>query len=120
MSDPQIIQGVNLNALPPDQEMIKILKCFHILDYRTLITRDHEDDNWVYEYLGMHYGMRQYLLIRSNAYYFIWGNNILFSVEDMAKTSLDEIRECLVWVQVMQPRVGCPSPPPKIWLLIEG
>lgn len=61
--DPRIIKGVNPSILPPDQEVIQILKCFWTLDSCILITRDHEDGNGVIDNLGVLYGMKEYILI---------------------------------------------------------
>lgn len=63
-SYPRIIQWVDPCALSSlDHVVIQISKCFRILDTRTLITQDCEDDNVVEEYLCMHYVMKKYILI---------------------------------------------------------
>lgn len=40
-------------SLPLDHEVVHILRCFLSLDSRTIITRDHEEDDGVEVYLGM-------------------------------------------------------------------
>lgn len=63
MLDPRFIPEVDLGVFPLDQEVIQILRCFRILYSRALITQNHEDDNEVEEYLGMHNNTKEYLFI---------------------------------------------------------
>lgn len=63
MLDPRFIPGVDLGVFPLDQEVIQILRCFRILYSRALITQNHEDDNEVNEYLGMHNSTKENLFI---------------------------------------------------------